>query len=188
MNVTIYSGVNLPPKEVFNSLFELMEQSFPACERRTKAEHWAEFRRPQFRSLCYCPEGKVAGFMNYWEMDDFLYLEHFAVSPELRGRGIGAELAEELKKLARGLIVLEAEPSEQSNMAQRRTRFYERLGFSVNPYDYLQPPISAAQPPVPLRLLTYPRAVSREEYLRIRDELYTKAYRVGSDRSFTGGV
>lgn len=187
MNVTIYSGANLPPPEIFDSLFELMEQSFPACERRTRAEHWAEFRRPQFHSLCYCPKGMIAGFMNYWEMEDFLYLEHFAVSPELRGKGIGAELAEELKKLARGLIVLEAEPSEQSDMAQRRTRFYERLGFSVNPYDYLQPPISANQPPVPLRLLTYPRAVSQEEYLRIRDGLYTKVYRIGSDWGL-GGV
>ena len=181
MNVTIYSGGDLPPAAVFDSLFELMEQSFPACERRTKAEHFAEFDRPQFRSLCYCPEGKIVGFMNYWEMEDFLYLEHFAVSPELRGKGIGAALAEELKKIARGLIILEAEPSEQSDMAQRRTRFYERLGFSVNPYNYLQPPISTDQPPVPLRLLSYPRTVSKEEYLNIREALYTKVYRVDSD-------
>lgn len=181
MNVTIYSGGNPPPTEIFDSLFELMKRSFPACERRTKAEHMAEFERPQFRSLCYCPKGKITGFMNYWEMEDFLYLEHFAVSPELRGRGIGAKLAEELKKLAGGLIVLEAEPSEQSDMAERRTRFYERLGFSVNPYDYMQPPISANQPPVPLRILTYPRAVSEKEYLKVRDGLYTKVYRVGKD-------
>lgn len=180
-DIRIYSGGDLPPAEVFDSLFALMEQSFPACERRTKAEHFAEFKRSQFRSMCYCPEGMLCGFMNYWEMEDFIYLEHFAVAPELRGRGIGAALAEELKKRTAGMIILEAEPSEQSETAKRRTGFYERHGFSVNPYNYLQPPISDKQPPVPLRLLTYPKAISKEEYLNIREVLYRQVYRIGND-------
>lgn len=180
-DITIYSGRNLPPSALFDSLFYLIERSFPACERRTKAEHLAEFERPQFRSLCYCPDGKLTGFMNYWDMENFVYLEHFAVSPELRGKGIGAALAEELKKLSRGLIVLEAEPSEQSDTAKRRMGFYERLGFTVNPYDYIQPPISDNQPPVLLRLMTYPKAISESEYLNIRGELYSHVYGVGSD-------
>lgn len=180
-DITIYSGENLPPAKVFDSLYELTEISFPACERRTKAEHFAEYEHTQFRSLCYCPNGNLAGYMNYWEMDEFIYLEHFAVSPELRGKGIGAAMAEELKKLSCGLIVLEAEPSEQSDTAKRRTGFYERLGFTVNPYDYIQPPISGNQPPVLLRLMTYPRAISQSEYLNIRRALYSHVYGVGGD-------
>lgn len=180
-DITIYGGGNPPPAELFDTLFGLMERSFPACERRTKAEHLAEFERPQFRSLCYCPDGKLAGFMNYWDMGDFVYLEHFAVSPELRGKGIGAALAEELKGLSRSMIVLEAEPPEQSETAKRRTGFYERLGFYFNPYDYVQPPISKKQPPVPLRLMTYPKALSESEYVKIRGELYARVYRISGD-------
>lgn len=177
-HITIYNVDNPIPPKLFDSLFALMEQSFPACERRGKAEHYAEFDKTQFHSLCYCPKG-LAGFMNYWDFGEFVFLEHFAVSPSLRGNGIGAMLMEQLKAAVQCPIVLEAEPEEIGEIALRRTRFYKRLGFHVNEYEYYQPPISDNEQPVPLKLLSYPLPFSDEDFLNVRNILYTMAYKVG---------
>ena len=74
--------------------------------------------------------GKVLGFLNFWELSDFVYLEHFAVDKNLRGKGLGSELIRKLSEICAGkTIVLEAEPPELNEFSSRRIEFYRRLGF-----------------------------------------------------------
>ncbi len=181
--ITIYSYKNPMSREQFSRIFGILEYSFPKSERRGYSEHLAEFTRPAFRSMVLS-DGGILGFMNFWELKGFIYLEHFAVVKEMRKKGLGAYLMDELKKLSDSRpIILEAEPPEQSDIAARRVRFYERLGFVLNSYKYFQPPYSEGEPPLPLCIMSYPNALSREEFLRIRNELYRGAYEVpeGSD-------
>lgn len=179
--ITIYSYKKPMTREYFSRVFEILEYSFPKSERRDQNEHFAEFNRHTFRSMVL-DNGTVLGFMNFWELHGFIYLEHFAVAKELRGQGLGAYLMDELKKIsgARPLI-LEAEPPEQSDIAARRVRFYERLGFVLNGYKYLQPPYSGSEQPLPLSIMSFPNALSRTEFLQIRNELYRGAYEVPED-------
>ncbi len=181
--ITLYSNKYTMSREYFSRVFEILEYSFPKSERRSFEEHFSEFERPAFRSMVL-DDSTVLGFMNYWDLNGFLYLEHFAVAEEMRGKGIGAFLMDELKKTADGLpIILEAEPPDQNDIAARRVCFYERLGFTLNKYKYLQPPYSSGERPLLLSIMSYPNALSRDEFLKTRNELYRGAYEVpeGSD-------
>ena len=182
--ITTYSYKVPMSRRYFSKLFEILEYSFPETEHRSANEHFAEFNKHTFRSMVLDDRETetIMGFMNYWELDGFIYLEHFAVAKELRGQGLGTYLMDELKKISR-TIILEAEPPAQSETAARRVHFYERLGFVLNNYKYVQPPYSDDEKPLPLSIMSYPNALSREEFFTIRNELYRGAYDIpeGSD-------
>lgn len=181
--IKIYSYKDPMSREYFSRIFEILEYSFPETEHRSMNEHFAEFKRHSFRSMVLDNDGTIMGFMNFWELDGFVYLEHFAVAKEFRGQGLGTSLMDELKKIS-GTVILEAEPPEQSGTAARRVRFYERLGFFLNKYEYFQPPCADNEQPLPLSVMSYPNALSRAEFLRIRNELYRGAYDIPEGSEF----
>ena len=67
------------------------------------------------------------------------------------------------------------EPPE-TELTRRRIGFYERNGFVLNDYDYVQPSLGEGKDPVPLRIMTWPRGMDREELAgmerRIRQKLF----------------
>lgn len=63
-------------------------------------------------------------------------------------------------------------------MEQRRIGFYERLGFHLNPYDYVQPPLREGNEDLPLLIMTYPNPVDEEEFQLYREILYSEVYKV----------
>ena len=70
--------------------------------------------------------------------------------------GIGGFLPEA------GRIVLEIDPPE-TEIAVRRLRFYERLGFVRNDYHYVHPSFQRPYEPHQLVLMSYPKAMTDEE-------------------------
>lgn len=74
-------------------------------------------------------------------------------------------------------ILLEVEPPS-GELEQRRIGFYERLGFHLNAYEYNQPPLRTGQADLPLRIMTYPCPINREEFHQYREILYTEVYKV----------
>lgn len=179
--ITIYSRENPIPQECFAELYEIMEYSFPPTERGSSRLHQREFERERFRSLCMPYElngGKISAFMNYYVFDDFVFLEHFAVARELRGKGIGSKLVQELLSRENKSVVLEAEPASQSDYAARRIAFYQRLGFNVNPYVYYQPAFSSEYPAIELVLLSCPKPLAEDEFVKVRNILYKEVYRI----------
>ena len=59
-------------------------------------------------------------------------------------------------------MILEAEAPETEQQI-KRIRFYSRLGFKMNPFDYAQPSYHGAES-VPLKILSYPAHLSEEEF------------------------
>lgn len=176
-NVVIFSKGNMIEKSMFDQLFSLLQLSFPTSERRNYAGHLGEFAEDKFRCICYIPEA-LKGFLNYWDFGDFVYAEHFAVAPELRGQGTGSALMGELRAIVGNrTLVLEAEPPADSDIAARRIAFYERLGFVLNEYDYIQPALIEGERPIPLVIMSSPRRLTESEYQSIRDRLYKEVYK-----------
>lgn len=174
--ITIYSTENPMPRESFERLFKIIEYSFPKDERRSFDEHFSEFQKPPFRSLVQEENENIEGFMNYWQLNGFVYLEHFAIAKELRGHGLGSELMEKLCGIVKCPIILEVEPPETSGAAVHRINFYKRLGFYLNEYEYYQPPYHKGEKPVRLMIMSRPSPLSETRFAEIKRILYRDAY------------
>lgn len=157
----------------FPEIYRIMQASFSGDEYRPYDEQLALFEEPEYR-IYYMP----AGFLAVWEFESFIYIEHFAVDPALRNSGTGSAMLQELVKQYQKPICLEVELPEDE-LTRRRIGFYERNGFVFNEYPYIQPPISKGKSPVPLRIMTYGEAITRETFEAIKNVLYRSVYKYG---------
>lgn len=161
----------------FEEIYAIMEESFPSDERRTKEGQHGVFYEPFYKMYVHKAENnRIDAFIAVWEFDTFLFIEHFAVDKALRNRGIGAEMLCELIAQTEKRICLEVEPP-QGEMPKRRIAFYERNGFSLNGYDYYQPPMSEGKNAVPLMIMTTDGTLTKEEFENIRCILYKIVYK-----------
>ena len=157
----------------FPEIYRIMQASFPDDEYRPYEEQIALFQEPEYR-IYYM----AAGFLAVWEFESFIYIEHFAVDPALRNSGTGSAMLQELVKQYQKPICLEVELPEDE-LTRRRIGFYERNGFVFNEYPYIQPPISKGKSPVPLRIMTYGSAITREKFEEMKEVLYRRVYKCG---------
>lgn len=171
----------------FDAVFRLMADCFPESECRPYGEQKALLREPAYRILVPEGPGDPAAFLALWEWEELRYLEHFAVRPERRGGGLGRRLLREILPRDGKPLCLEVEPPAMG-MAARRIAFYEREGFFLNEFPYVQPPISAGRQAIPLRIMTHGRPVSREEFEGIRSLLYERVYRTAPDMVAPAGT
>lgn len=176
-NTVLYTPQNPMPDEKFSRMFEIMECSFPKAEHGSFNLHRAEMRKPDFRCLCYEPDGIPAGFMNFYmfEGENVAFLEHFAVSQELRGKGVGSGLMRYFREMtAPRNIVLEVEPPE-GEVERRRIAFYQRNGFILNNGDYFQPDFYGSDHGLPLKLMST-QPMDEQEFQRVKQLIHRRAY------------
>lgn len=154
----------LDSKEIPLSIKDLYFAAFPEEERRPWEDIAGRIDSGDsiFNFYVLKHNGEKVGFVTLWHLPGALYCEHFAVSPERRGGGIGAETVAAMKGLARKdsagnpmPLVLEVELPEVSDEAARRVGFYERCGMmSHNDFPYWQPPYRRDLPEVPTMLMS----------------------------------
>lgn len=175
----------------FEQVFAIMERSFPLEEYRTYEEQKQLLRDPRYHiyTVHAAVDQKtendkdenpdthkaIQAFLAVWQLETFTFVEHFASDPALRGRGIGKVVLQEAARLFSGRICLEVELPE-TDLAKRRIAFYERNGFYLNLYSYVQPPLRKGKKELPLMLMTYGSGVSKEKFEIIRDTLYRDVY------------
>lgn len=162
----------------FEEMYQLMTASFPKDEYRPYSAQKSLWSDPAYHVYAHYGESrKLLAFLAVWNFEDFGFLEHFAVQPECRNTGLGSRLLQELSSLLKKPLCLEAELPD-NELAKRRIAFYLRNGFCQNPYPYLQPALAEDQNPVPLCIMTSPCPLTQQEFLAIRDTLYTRVYKV----------
>lgn len=164
----------------FDEVFAIMEASFPSDEYRPYTEQYALLRNPRYRLFTHEEDGHVIAFAATYFFDDWLFVEHLAVSPCHRNRGLGALLLRRLRAESACRLCLEVE-LPLDDLSRRRVAFYERNGFSFNPFSYLQPAISAGRKPVPLRIMSTEGALCEAEFEAVRRTLYQYVYHVSPD-------
>lgn len=162
----------------FDKIFTIMTASFPESERRTYAGQKDLLADPHYRLVTETDENNIIiAFLASWEFPQFRFVEHIAVDPGIRGGGIGGKLMAAYIGESAKPIVLEVEPPD-TDMAQRRISFYERLGFHLNPFEYMQPPLQKGQPELSLKIMSYPQTLTDAEFALYKETLYSKVYKV----------
>ena len=160
-------------------IYRLLEESFPREEYRSYSGHRALLDNTAYRAYGL-PEGtELKALLALWDLEDLAYIEHLAVSPTLRGAGLGGTVLKEALQNLGKRVCLEVEPPE-TDLARRRIGFYQRHGFTLNPYPYWQPPFSPEQQGLPLLVMSTGGALSPEEFHQVRSTLYRRVY--GLDR------
>lgn len=135
---------------------ELYESTFPLHERR----HFEELPsllsgKSMHLEVILTDESLPAGFVIYWVLDNFLFIEHLAIAPEQRNKGLGGEIVQHLIADTGLNCLLEVEPPIDLS-GEKRIRFYQQLGFAQTPVQYHQPPYHKGFLPVPMLLLARP--------------------------------
>lgn len=83
-------------------------ESFPPSERRSVNAMLDLFEnRQKFFIDIVVKDDQHVGFLTYWDLGDFVFAEHFAISPEARNGGIGAKVMNLFIKEAGKPIILE---------------------------------------------------------------------------------
>lgn len=161
-------------EETFDEIFPLLEAAFPVTELRKKEDQRALLREEGYRLYGARRDGGFGAVFALWEIEDFLYIEHFAVAERYRGGGYGGKL---LDKLTEGRTMLLEVEVPEDEMTRRRIAFYERHGLVFHDYPYLQPPMRKGQGMLPLRLMTKPAAIDEKTYERYKKLLYRIVYK-----------
>ena len=180
----ILRKVSLDSKSDLEFVEKLYIESFPPNERRPvlKMHHLIE-QNDKFNVFVLVDEDVDSriGFITIWTFDFFIYIEHFAISPEQRNGGYGAKSMNALMEQVQLPILAEIELPSSSEFAMRRLGFYEKLGFKPY-YDiaYEQPPYEEGFEPVPMLLLTYGGLDLDKRKEVVINQIFRNVYDVGN--------
>lgn len=164
----------------YKALCKLYTESFPEVERRTIEQLdrlVTEKGNMHFNSIIN-DEGILAGLMVFWDFGSFLYLEHFAIFPEMRNGGAGKRTLELLASVSGKPKVLEAEPADDG-IAGRRIEFYRRNGFEVIEKDYMQPSYRKDEEGTPLWVMatgSFDAGTTKDIISTIKNQVYYNNY------------
>lgn len=174
MNTYNFNNIRV---EDFESLYKVMEKSFPSIERRDFNGQKELFYNDFYNVIGYKDSNdKVCAFLAFWNFNEFNFIEHFAVDDNLRGKGIGTELFNYYLQNTDKPTVLEVELPEDE-ISKRRIKYYERMGMKMNHYDYRQPPLQKEKPLLPLKIMSYRSELMSDEFTNIRNHLYKHVYK-----------
>ena len=147
----------------YDKFFALLESDFCLDERKTKANELKAFKESNF-SPNFIYDGEIfVGYVCFWEFENFLFIEHLAISKEMRGTGVGSRFLKEFAENSNKPIILEVELPE-TEIAEKRIKFYERLGFVVNQFPYIQPAYQPESNPVDMFVMSYGSSLSKQNF------------------------
>lgn len=116
---------------------DLFESSFPEEERPSFEELKARNDK-RFQFLVIFNEDEPIGLLSYWDFDDFVYVEHFAIDEEMRDQGFGkAAFLSFLSDQHKQVLFEVAMPHDE--VSEHRVEFYSSMGLYQNSQDYIQP-------------------------------------------------
>lgn len=168
--MTRFEKIQGTDSPLFSEAREIYEASFPLEEQRSQSLQEQAWNDPGYEFLAIVRDGGIIGLLGVWHLHDCVFVEHLALSPAARGKGTGsAMLAEYLESLKGQLVILEIDLPED-DISRRRVEFYRRLGFHLTDHEHFQMPFRKGYNPLPLRIMSYPRAIDEEEYARFKEQ------------------
>jgi len=146
----------------FKIAWDLYNESFPCDERRSIVAQNEILKNPVYHFNLIYYNNTFIGFILWWQFSKLSYIEHFAISSNLRGQGYGNLVLSQFAQNRSNTIILEVEPPF-SNISKRRIHFYTTLGFKLSEENYMQPALNKNTQPVELLLMSYPNILSKNQ-------------------------
>ena len=153
----------------------LFEEAFPEQERPPFASLMQRDSK-KFHFLVAENGDKPVGILTYWSFDELVYVEHFAISEDLRNQGLGKAAFLNFLSQQTEQVVLEVEPPNTEE-ADHRVEFYASMGFFCNPYPYVQPSYHGDNRSVEMIIMSK-YELDEDEFSDIRDLIYREVYKV----------
>lgn len=154
----------------YSSFSEIYTVSFPVFEQRNTKQQLEAFSDEHYHLSAWIEDEKLLSFVSYWDFEDYIYIEHLAVNPELRGQNIGSlmlgSFAEEVKKA----VILEIDPPVDE-VSRKRLAFYENLGYKQNKYKHAHPAYNKDYKPHNLLVLSLQKDLNEKEYQQFYNDL-----------------
>ncbi len=119
---------------------ELYESAFPKIERLPYSMLMRYSLKKEIDMWGYYDGARFVGFAYMMILGDYAYLLYFATKKELRSRGYGTAIVQDLMKTYQDKnMVLDIEPvdpyADNNEQRERRRDFYLRLGFHDTFYE-----------------------------------------------------
>jgi len=156
-------------------VYQLMEQSFDPCEFRTYQKAKELLKDSRYQVYVMKEKETLQAFLAEWKFDEINFVEHLAVNPSIRGKGLGSKVMKNYLEEMDQPVILEVE-DKQSLLAKKRIEFYKKLGFGLSDITYVQPSLQEVKDEVELRLMHYPSDISKRELIEFKQELFEKVY------------
>jgi len=164
--------------QLYDYMEKLLMASFPPEEYRDLdiLREYAN-NHPKFYCNIILNHTTPIGLLTYWDLEDFYYIEHFAIDPNQRNGGYGRKLLDYLVEFLEKPIVLEVEhPTEE--MAQRRINFYKRQGYILWEKEYIQPPYRPGFPELPMFLMTLGGLTPEKDFENVKRRIHKEVYNI----------
>jgi len=175
-----FKEINVNSSKELEIVKSIYESSFPINERRDFDKVLDLIINPLFSISVVVFDNIVTGFLSSWDFSEFTYIEHFAISIDYRGIGIGSEMLQNFISKKSSKIILEVEyPIDK--LSFDRIKFYERFGFEICREDYIQPPYDNSKQAVPMILMSKPEILNFNEFQIIKNSLHKFVYGVKLD-------
>ena len=153
----------------FAMLDALYARAFPWHEQRESEAKRQALSHPRYALEAWFDEGVFVGLSGCWQFAGYGYIEHLAIDDTLRSRGYGKQLlAQILTRVP--LTILEIDPLT-SEVAHKRLRFYETMGFCANPWAHRHPTYHQGIADHELIVLSYPQPINEAQYQRFVQDL-----------------
>ena len=165
----VFERIHKADFRFLKELSSLYVASFPPEERRELSALWEMLDEPQMSLTALLQANQFIGFLIYWKFEEFLYIEHLAISPKHQGKGIGTDVLRWIQNMD-DCVLLEVEIPYDS-ASSRRVSFYNRCGFHSLPINYFQPPYREGESLLPMMLFS-DRTDWQEESLNKAIELF----------------
>ena len=151
--------------------------SFPPDERREWEDLKELLHHSGFTLNKIFNNTDLIGLICLWNLQDWLYIEHFAIIEPMQNQGFGTLILNQLIEKKATKIVLEVEePTTLS--AQRRIAFYNRLGFRICEDIYYQPPYSPNKNKVKMLLMSFPEELNSIDFEKTKAQIYQVIYQL----------
>ncbi|MDR2948631.1 MAG: GNAT family N-acetyltransferase [Prevotella sp.] len=169
-------NLNLSDNKEVSFVENLYIESFPLSERRP-VETMLELYKDDtpFVISVTIEDDQLVGFLTYWDLGEFIFAEHFAISAEFRNGGYGRKVMELFMQVPKPIILEVELPT--TILSERRIGFYQRLGFRLwDNVQYQQPAYYDHTNAIPMKLMTYGNMNVERDLIDIRSKIYGVVY------------